>query len=98
MKNPAQDLLVRTPEHCGGLLRIAGTRITVHQIATLCKQGFRQGQISATYPHLSDAQITAALDYYQANRGEVEASLAAELAVSEELERRFAKNGGKYFD
>ena len=91
MKSDADELLVSTPEHCGGLLRIAGTRITVHQIATLCKQGFRQDQIAAQYPHLSNAQITAALNYYHANLGKVEASLAAERAEAEELERRFAK-------
>ena len=33
------DLLVRTHDVCGGRIRIDGTRITVHRIATLYKQG-----------------------------------------------------------
>lgn len=33
------SVLVRTPGTCGGRIRIVGTRITVHRIATLYKQG-----------------------------------------------------------
>ena len=32
-------MLVRTPDVCGGRIRIDGTRITVHRVATLYKQG-----------------------------------------------------------
>ena len=32
-------MLVSTPNICGGKLRIDGTRITIHRIATLYKQG-----------------------------------------------------------
>ena len=91
MKNVMDGLLVSTPEHCGGLLRIAGTRITVHQIVTLYKQGYLPEEIAHQYPHLSHAQVYAALTYYHANRDEVEAALAAELAEAERLERQFTE-------
>ena len=34
-----ETTLVMTPNICGGMPRIDGTRITVHRIATLYKQG-----------------------------------------------------------
>jgi uncharacterized protein (DUF433 family) len=79
-------LLVRTPEICGGRLRIDGTRITVLQIATLFLQGLPAEEIADQYPNLSLAQVYAALAYYHANRAEVEAELASEAAEAERLE------------
>ena len=79
-------LLVRTPEVCGGRLRIDGTRITVLQIATLFLQGLGAEEIADQYPHLTLAQVYAALAYFHANRAEIEAELAAEAAEAERLE------------
>jgi hypothetical protein len=39
-------------------------------------------------PHLSLAQIYAALTYYHANREEIEADIAAEEAEAQHLERQ----------
>jgi uncharacterized protein (DUF433 family) len=79
-------LLVRTPEVCGGRLRIDGTRITVFQVATFFLQGLAAEEIADQYPHLTLAQVYAALAYFHANRVEVEAELAAEAAEAERLE------------
>ncbi len=79
-------LLVRTPEVCGGRLRIDGTRITVLQVATLFLQGRGAEEIADQYPHLTLAQVFAALAYFHANRAEVEAELAAEATEAERLE------------
>jgi uncharacterized protein (DUF433 family) len=70
-------MLVKTPDVCGGRIRIDGTRITVQRIATLYKQGQSAEEIAQTYPHLSLCQIYTALAYYHANREVVESELAA---------------------
>ena len=70
-------MLVQTSDVCGGRIRIDGTRITVHRIATLYQQGQDAEEISRTYPHLSLGQVYTALAYYHANRAEIDAELAA---------------------
>jgi uncharacterized protein (DUF433 family) len=90
------ELLVRTPDVCGGRIRIDGTRITVERIATHYKQGQSPEDIAETYPHLSLSQIYAALAYYHANRAEMESSLTAADAEYDELARKeTTKNGGQ---
>ena len=79
------SLLVRTPGVCGGRIRIDGTRITVHRIAVLYKQGQNAEEVARTYPHLSLGQVYTALAYYHANRDEVEAELAADDAEYDAL-------------
>ena len=80
MSTMLDSLLVRTPGVCGGRIRIDGTRITVHRIAVLYKQGQNAEEVARTYPHLSLGQVYAALAYYHANRDEVETELAADDA------------------
>ena len=70
-------MLVCTPGTCGGRMRIDGTRITVHRIATLHKQGLGAEEIAKTYPHLSLGQVYTALDYYHANRERIDLELDA---------------------
>jgi uncharacterized protein (DUF433 family) len=82
-------MLVRTPDVCGGRIRIDGTRITVHRIATLYKQGQSAEEISRTYDHLSLGQIYAALAYFHANREEIDPELAAADREYDEHERRY---------
>ena len=78
-------MLVRTPDVCGGRIRVDGTRITVHRVATLYKQGQNAEDIAQTYPHLSLSQIYAALAYYHANHDEIESALAVADAQYDEL-------------
>ena len=79
------SILARTPDVCGGRIRIDGTRITVHRIATLYRQGQTAEDIAQTYPHLSLGQVYAALAYYHANREEIDAELAAADAEYDKL-------------
>jgi uncharacterized protein (DUF433 family) len=79
-------LVVSTPETCGGRPRIAGTRISIAQIAVWHQQGMTPEAILEEISYLNLAQIYAALSYYHANRKEIEADLAAELAEYERLE------------
>lgn len=71
-------LITQSPETCGNHPRIAGTRISVQQIATLHKQGLNVSDIIAEYNFLNLAQIYAALAYYYANQAAIEAYLAEE--------------------
>ncbi len=81
-------LLASTPDVCGGRMRIQGTRITVHRLAALYKQGQGPEDIAQTYPHLSLGQVYAALAYYHANHEEIESELAADDALYDELKGR----------
>ncbi|HKY28082.1 MAG TPA: DUF433 domain-containing protein [Pyrinomonadaceae bacterium] len=78
MSTEIATLLVRTPDVCGGRLRIHGTRITVNQIAVMYKRGYSADDIVNEYPHLTMAQVYAALAHYHANREEIEADLAVD--------------------
>jgi uncharacterized protein (DUF433 family) len=71
-------LLVRTPGTCGGRIRIEGTRITVHRVATLYKQGLSAEEIAQTYPHLTLAQIYTAVGYFLDHREEIEQDLKSD--------------------
>ncbi len=44
-------------------------------------------EIATEIPHLTLAQVHAALAYYHANRDEMEAEMAAEAAEADRLER-----------
>ena len=85
MSTTLDSMLTRAPGVCGGLIRIDGTRITVHRIATLYKQGQSAEDIAQTYSHLSLGQVYAALAYYHANRAEIESELAASDALYDQL-------------
>lgn len=95
MSTEIAQLLVSSPDICGGRLRIDGTRITVNQMAVLYKEGSSPEEIADQYPHLTLAQVYTALAYYHANREEVEAELAAEKAEADLLEREFKRPEGR---
>jgi uncharacterized protein (DUF433 family) len=59
----------------------------VRRIVGWYKLGLSPEEISTEIPHLSLAQVYAALAYYHANREEIEADIAAEEAEAEKLER-----------
>jgi uncharacterized protein (DUF433 family) len=84
-------LIVRTPEICGGRPRIAGTGVTVRRIVGWYKLGLTPEEIVAEIPHLTLAQVYAALAYYHANREEIEQDIAEEEAVAERLEQQHGK-------
>lgn len=90
MSIPLETMLVATPGTCGGRLRINGTRITVQRVAVLFKQGLSAEDIEQTYEHLTLAQVYAALAYYLTNRGEIDAALAEEDALYDQLKQEFS--------
>ncbi len=84
-------LLVRSPDVCGGRLRINGTRMTVNQLVVWDKRGYTPEEIADQYPHLTLAQVYAALAYYHANREEIETDLAAEKVEADRLEQAYQR-------
>ena len=86
-------MLVCTPETCGGRIRIDGTRITVHRIATLYKQGLIAEDIVGTYPHLSLGQVYTALAYYHANQEQIDLELADQDKEYDRLKQQNSTSG-----
>jgi uncharacterized protein (DUF433 family) len=80
-------LLTQSPEICGGRLRIAGTGVSVRRIATWYKLGYTPEEIATQIPHLTLAQVHAALTYYHANKDQMDAELEAEKVEADRLER-----------
>lgn len=89
MSTEIGTLLVSSPDVCGGRLRIDGTRITVSQIAAMYKQGYNAEDIADQYPHLTMAQVYAALSHYHANQTEIDALLADDTREAEHLEQEY---------
>lgn len=79
-------LITRHPEIHGGCPIIAGTGVTVRRIASEYKQGLSAEEIVAEIPHLTLAQVYAALTYYLVNLEAIDADLAAQAAEAERLE------------
>jgi uncharacterized protein (DUF433 family) len=80
-------LIERSPEIRGGRPRIAGTGVTVRRIVGWHQQGLTPQEIVTEIPHLTLAQVYAALTYYHANNAEIDADIAREKAESDHLER-----------
>lgn len=76
----------------GGRPKVAGTGLTVSRIAGWYKTGMSPEDIALEYPHLSLAQVHAALAYYHANRDSIDADLSQEEAAAAAWEGRLAGN------
>ena len=85
--------LIRTPDICGGSLRIGGTRMTVNQIVTLHNQGLSAEQIVEQYPHRTLGEIYCVLAWYYEHKSEFDAELAVEAVEDEAVVREM--QGGK---
>ena len=82
------SLIVSTPDIRGGRPRIAGTGVSVRRIAVWSNLGYLPEEIAAKIPHLSLAQVHAALAHYYANRAEIDADLAKEEEEAEAWMRK----------
>jgi uncharacterized protein (DUF433 family) len=77
---------------CGGRPRIAGTGVSVRRIAGWYRLGQTPEEIAAQIPHLSLAQVLAALTYYNANREDMDAEMVLEEAEADRLEQEFVSS------
>ncbi|HJT31950.1 MAG TPA: DUF433 domain-containing protein [Pirellulales bacterium] len=83
------EYIAKTPGVCGGQPHIAGTRIKVKHVYTWVERmGLTPSQVVAEHPHLTMAQVYAALTYYWSHCEEIhqdienEEKLVAELKAS----------------
>jgi uncharacterized protein (DUF433 family) len=83
-------LIEREPGIRGGRPKIAGTGLTVRRIVGWYKMGMTPEDIALEYPHLTLAQVHAALAYYHANREEIEADIAQEEQAAAHWERQLS--------
>ncbi|MFN0145459.1 MAG: DUF433 domain-containing protein [Dehalococcoidia bacterium] len=85
-------LIEQIPGVNGGKPFVSSAGVSVHQVSILFNEGASPEEIVGRYEGLTLAGVYAALAHYFANREQVEAELAAELALYEEL--RAAHPGG----
>jgi uncharacterized protein (DUF433 family) len=84
-----REHVVRTPGTCWGKPRIAGTRIKVEQVVIWHERtGMSPEQIVSEWPHLTLADVHAALTYYHDNRDEIDRDLADGERLFDELKAR----------
>jgi uncharacterized protein (DUF433 family) len=87
-------LIVRTPGFVGGRPRIDGTRILVALIAQDIAHGATPEQIVTDfYDHLNLTQVYAAMAFYHANREEIDADIAEENRLYDEMAEEARRNG-----
>ena len=84
------SLIVRSDDIRQGRPRIAGTGVTVRRIVGWYKLGLAPEEIADQVGHITLAQVHAALAYYHANQGEIEADIAAEEAEAKQLMQKQA--------
>jgi uncharacterized protein (DUF433 family) len=85
-------LIVQTPDTCGGRPRIAGHRLTVHNIAIDFNAGKTPAEIVLERPQLTLAQVYAALTYYHANQETIDAEIARDIEEGDRLEAEYRDN------
>ena len=81
-------LIDRDQQVRGGRPKIAGTGLTVSRIVCWYKMGMTPEEIALEYPHLTLAQVHAALAYYHVNRDEIESDIAQDAAAALDWERQ----------
>jgi len=82
-------LIAQMPGICGGCERIAGRGVSVPRIVGWYKLGWSPEEIATEIPHLTLAQVHAALAYYHANREPMDADMAAKRAEADRLEEQY---------
>lgn len=87
------EYIVKTPGVCGGQPRIAGTRIKVKHIYTWVERmGLTPSQVVAEHPHLTMAQVHAALTYYWSHCEEIHQDIANEEKLVAEMKARMGSS------
>jgi uncharacterized protein (DUF433 family) len=81
-----REHIVATPDTCGGKPRIAGSRIQVKHVARMHdRQGMTPSEIVSAYPHLTLADVHAALTFYHDHREQINAEINADRKWYEEM-------------
>jgi uncharacterized protein (DUF433 family) len=79
-----------TADTCGGKPRIAGSRIRVQDVVVWHERmGLSADEIVSRFPHLSLADVYAALAYYHDHREQIESDMMRGSELVEELQQLF---------
>jgi uncharacterized protein (DUF433 family) len=95
----AANLLERVPIHTDahGVVRVAGTRVTLETIVEAFETGATAEEIAQQYPTVPLVDVYSVITYYLRHTPEVEAYLREREAIAgrvrEEAERRFPSAG-----
>ncbi len=78
-----------------GILRIAGTRVTLNTIVACYQQGDSPADIVEGFPSLSLADVYAVITYYLRHQVEVDRYIAQNEHLAEEVRRELEAQFGK---
>ena len=85
--------ITRREDTCGGKPIIVGTRMRVSQIAIEYEQmGMSPDEIVVAHPHLTLAQVHAALSYYYDHIREIHDDIRARDEFVEQLRRKYPRS------
>jgi uncharacterized protein (DUF433 family) len=89
MSQTKTERIVSKPEVCGGRPCIAGSRIRVQDIYVWHElQGQSADQIVSRFPHITMADVYAALAYYWDNRNEILRQMQEETDFVEQMKQK----------
>ncbi len=88
-------LIHSDPELHSGRPCLAGTGMTVHAVAARYLNGMSAEEIHDQFPDLDLTLFYAAITYYLANRARIDAELAADQALYDELAARYPNGWGR---
>ena len=84
---PHKEHITSRPGVCGGKPCVAGTRIRVWDVAVLAQSGQSPDEILSAYPHLTLADVHAALAYYYDNQQAIDQQNADDEQFVEQLKQ-----------
>jgi uncharacterized protein (DUF433 family) len=89
--SPPKQHLSATPGVCGGKPCVAGTRVRVWDVAVRAQAGQSPDEILSDFPHLTLADIYAALAYFYDNRKAIEEQAEEDEKLAEQIRRSLGR-------
>jgi len=88
-------LFYSDPERHSGRPCLAGTGMTVHAVAARYSTGMSAEEIQDQFPDLDLSLFYAAITCYLANRARIDAEMAEDRALYDELAARYPNGWGR---
>ena len=99
MRRTLSSHIESTPDVASGRARIAGTRIRVQDIVAWFELGRSPDEIASAYPHITLADVHAALAYYYDHREEIHRQIAGDDEFAERFRSEYlGRSSGKDAD
>lgn len=81
---------LQTDEH--GVIRVAGTRVTLDTVIAAYHQGGSPADIARQYPALDESEIYSTIGYYLRHRAQLDQYVNDRQIEAEELRKRIEKD------